>query len=146
MKSFNSYIIEKLKINKDTKVDLKFPVHIEFWYPIKDIYRMRDTIHDYSNVVRFGITDKKEKKESEDLYLFSVEIENKEDLLRLFVFFYYLFVIDDDKAKNFSGMDEEGIKERIENYDEIEDYMDSFSTEEYKDELDKLLVLLKKKK
>jgi len=89
---------------------------------------------------------KKKKKESEDLYLFSVEIENKEDLLRLFVFFYYLFVIDDDKAKNFSGMDEEGIKERIENYDEIEDYMDSFSNEEYKDELDKLLVLLKKKK
>jgi len=145
MKSFNTYIIEKLKINKDTKVELKFPVHVEFWYPTKDIYRMRDTIHDYSNIVRFGITDKKRKKESEDLYLFSVEIENKEDLLRLFVFFYYLFVIDDYKAAHFSGMNEEGIKERIENYDEIEDYIDSFSNEEYKDEFDKLLELLKKK-
>lgn len=145
MINLNTYIIEKLKIDKDTKVELKFPVNVEIWHSSKDIYKVRDIFHDYSNIVRFGITDKKEKDESNDLYLYSIEVENRKDLLSLLIFCYHIFVIDDYKAEHFCRMDEEGVKERIKNYDEIEDYIDSYTNKEYQEALDNVLKLNKTK-
>lgn len=139
MKSFNTYIIEKLKINKDTKFELDFPVSVEMWFPEPDIYNMRDWLHDYSNIIRFGITNKKETDKILGS-LYSVEVENKKDLLSLFIFCYHYYVCYCDDAwsdiqkKKFSGMDK--VKDQIKNYDDLKNYINSFTKEEYQKALD----------
>ena len=44
MKTINNYIIEKLKINKDTKIGLNYPVSIEFWSMYEKLYILREDI------------------------------------------------------------------------------------------------------
>ncbi len=148
MKKINTYILEKLKINKDTKFELEFPVSVELWFPEPNIYKMRDWLHDYSNIIRFRISNKKETdKFLRNLY--SVEVENKEDLLSLFIFCYHLFCYQynvcyyNNKNKKFDSMDE--VKDSIKNYDDLKNYINSFTKEEYQKALDKQVKLYQSK-
>lgn len=143
MKQISNYILEKLKLDKDTNVcPLEFPVKIGFWSNYESIYQMRDVLHDYSNIIRFGITDTKQHGVN-GYKLYSIEVENEKDLLSLLIFCYFYSVNREEQLRNFKGMNI--VEDFIENYKDIEDYIKYFSNAEYQDALDEIIKLHEKK-
>jgi len=143
MKQISNYILEKLKLDKDTNVcPLEFPVNVGFWSTYDSIYQMRDILHDYSNIIRFGITDTKQHGVN-GYKLYSIEVENEKDLLSLLIFCYFYSVNREEQLRNFKGMNI--VEDFIENYKDIEDYIKYFSNAEYQDALDEIIKLHEKK-
>jgi len=138
MQNLNIYILEKLKLNKDVEAEkLSFPVKLELWTKVDNIYEMRDHIHDLSNIVRFGIS--KKQKDDNNSTLYSIEVENKEDLLNLFIYCYYNCPLTAEQDENFEGM--KVAKEYIENYYDLEEYINSYTKKQYQEALDEIRKL-----
>ena len=143
MRNINNYIFEKLKINKDSKVSgdyLNYPINIEFYADWKDIMNLRDEINQYTNISEFGLeklSQKSETKEGKEVWLYKIEITNKNDLLWFLIYNYACFSSD----LNFEG--KQYFEKYINNYDEVKEYIDQFSNKEYQNKISEYLDLVK---
>lgn len=138
MQNLNIYISEKLKLNKSSKNELDFPVKLELWVQVDDIYRMKDHLHDYSNIIKFGIS--KKQRGVNNFYLYSIEVENKEDLLSLLIYCYFNNrSLTPKQEEIFDSM--KVAEEYIENYKDLEEYINSYTKQEYQEALDKIRKL-----
>ena len=137
MQNLNIYISEKLKLNKGTDTELDFPVKLELWSPVGDIYRMRDHLHDCSNIIRFGIS--KKQRGVNNFTLYSIEVENKEDLLNLLIYCYFNSSLTAEQEETFDSM--KAAEEYIENYNELKEYIDSYTKQQYQDALHEIQKL-----
>lgn len=138
MQNLNIYILEKLKLNKSSRNELDFPVKLELWVQVDDIYRMKDHLHDYSNIIRFGIS--KKQRGVNNFYLYSIEVENKEDLLSLLIYCYFNnSSLTPKQEEIFDSM--KVAEEYIENYKDLEEYINSYTKQEYQEALDKIRKL-----
>ena len=140
MININTYITEKLHLNKDIDVSLPYPVLIQFYADWKDIHNLRDEINTYTNISEFGLRNLRRDSESidgKDVWLYEIEITNKDDLLWFLIYNYGTFSND----FNFEG--KQYFEKYIPNYDEVKDYIDQFSNKEYQDRIGEYLDLSK---
>jgi len=145
MKELNNYIIEKLHIDKNTKINAgNFPINVEIWSTINNIYTVRDMIKEYTtDIIRFGV--KGLQKENDAGYkLYSImEIETLEALLDLCVFIIeYEYGEYEDNLKEFKRLLKENL---INNYDDIEEDINLITQSLLKNANKKLLDILNKK-
>jgi len=123
MKELNTYIIEKLRINKNVKIidDDKYNVKFHIWFSSDDIYRVRDYINEKCNVNRFSIEITKEK--DKDFTLYKIGVENKEDFTQIVVLVIKLLYTFNDLKKDFNIKDIETERWEIilNNYKELKD-------------------------
>ena len=140
MININTYITEKLHLNKDIDVSLPYPVLIQFYADWKDIMNLRDEINQYTNISEFGLEKLSEKsatKEGKEVWLYEIEITNKNDLLWFLIYNYGTFSND----FNFEG--KQYFEKYINNYDEVKEYIDQFSNKEYQNRIGEYLDLVK---
>lgn len=136
MKKINIYIIEKLKIDKEVGRKLNFPIRIKFYSQCKSIYSLRDEINAFTDMKEFGLQDLKQN--GANYYrLYEIEITNRNDLLW---FFIHLYAMRTDK-EIFAGT--EVFEDDIENIDEIKNYIDNFTREEYQNRIKEYIELEK---
>lgn len=140
MIQLNQYILEKLHLNKDIHVSLSYPVLIQFYADWKDIGNLRDEINQYTNISEFELRNLRRDSESingKGVWLYEIEIKNKDDLLWFLIYNYGTFSND----LNFEG--KQYFKKYIPNYDEVKEYIDQFSNKEYQDRIGEYLDLVK---
>lgn len=139
MKQFNTYILEKLHLNKDSK-GLEFPVHIHMWIATDRATVARDWLHDYCLTERFGIS---RIKANNDYALFDIEIGDEwsrkpvEDTLNMLAWgFWHNRREDKFETKEAA---QNTFKEAFENYDDLKKYIDYFSDQQFRDAYDKII-------
>lgn len=143
MKGINNYIFEKLKINKNSKMSgdyLNYPVNIDFYSDWKDIGNLKDEINKCTNISEFGLEKLSKDSisvEGMGVWLYEIEITNKNDLLWFLIYNYGCFSND----VNFEG--KQYFEKYINNYDEVKEYIDQFSNKEYQNRIDEYMDLVK---
>lgn len=140
MIQLNQYILEKLHLTKDINVSLSYPVLIQFYADWKDTGNLRDEINKYTNISEFGLRNLRRDSESIDgkaVWLYEIEITNKDDLLWFLIYNYGCF----SNNPKFEG--KQYFEKYIANFDEVKDYIDQFSNKEYQNRISEYLDLVK---
>ena len=141
MKELTSYIIEKLKINKDSKSNINYPVDLLLC--IRDsILETQDPkvfykfISNYINIDNRTEINFIEHQRIDDRNVFSIKVEDEEMMQDLIAFLLVIYNINDiDKIKNLTSY-------FIKNIKEISSYIEDFhNLKEFKEKYNKIYDL-----